>query len=552
MIYPLAARLPVLALLAVVVCFVPYGVDCTCNPGDSMVNVVKSEASAVQVSNPLELIENMAEAAGMSTGDFVAVCSGAAASASGMIIARDTGIKMGQSASVNLGNLIDTADYPAWEKLSSDSQSVYGSKTNYDAAKFNSLMAAFSLDGVVDGWYQSGGSNFDPDQNALERLQQIGRIGQNWGNGVYNYFSSLSGSSGVVTSPVKAQQWASVNQYQYDGSSVENWPSGVPYNIVYGTGTVGTIVKPGNETSYYYQIQSASSVVKIVNYRSPRGTAGYKWSCIVMLSKTPFSVGQYSGYDGSAIPPTDTTVEGDTVNGDALYCKSYITSAGAEYVSASPAMNEFTRDYSYSTLKTVWHAIMYGNGLGYAQPFQDYPTGNDTVPADTKVYMPDNGLQPGQTWNTWITQPEQPPQPGVRPENPYNPVNPSNPGYQSGTPEWKETTTENMQPLLNVRLDKLFPFCLLYDLNMLWGKVQGLMQQNGGLSGQDYEDYLHVRFPVEMVSPDLGIYIQEELEFDLTPLHDLLLMTKQIVLVLLIVMTLLSIIQFWKRILTGG
>lgn len=204
------------------------------------------------------------------------------------------------------------------------------------------------------------------------------------------------------------------------------------------------------------------------------------------------------------------------------------------------------------------HSILFGDLNVQMQLPEDvgmvagYPTPDDSGVSndDDIVYMPNDGLKPGTTWEELTTKPVYiPPGPDERPENPYNPPNSENPGYQSGTPEWKQETSENLAPALNIEFNKLFPFCMIYDLKMFWDKLKGIVGSNpdGGLSAQARNQYELVTIPG---IPFPGL--QQGITFDLQPVATVLHYVRPAVFWFLIVCVVMSVVHFWRSILTGA
>lgn len=541
--------------LAVVAALVPVCVDFS--PANSMVNVHRCEAHATDAQLlATRCLEKMSDVAGLSVGDFVATCSGVIAVSSGMIIATDAGIQLGKSASYNLGNLIDAADYPDYDLLSDEEKSSYGSRENYDAAKFNSLMTAFGLGDYVSGFYNSGGGNFDgtAEQNSL--LEHIGAIGQTWIN---RGSVTLENVKSAFVSKASVQNWAGAGKTNVNANGVDGWPDTIPRDFEIGDGDLFVYSKTTTYTCNIYKLTSFPvywlNFIYLYN--------GTYYLRTMAFSKSPFGFNYTFGRDANPPSSISYSASSYTYNGNTYYqwtnstrsnqSQSNVSSDAPIYCNM-PVMPVLTDDSDYNAQvaeddsNTAIPLILFGADVStVAVPtISDYPDDSTQLPDDLPTYMPNDGVQPSNTWNYYITQPEAP---YVRPENPYNPVDDENPQYQSGTPEWQQETTENLQPALNIEFNKLFPFCMIYDLRMFWDKLKAIAGtgNDGGLSEQARSRYELITVPgIDFPGLRNGI------TFDLEPVATILHYIRPAIFWFLIVSVVMSVINFWRSILTGG
>lgn len=560
--FAFVARVTCALMLSVFAALVPVSVDV--NPViPSGVNVHRSEANAATpVSGAAGYLEALAGAAGVTPSQLVAGTVGIVASATGMNIATESGVSFGNDLSTNLSALVYAADYPDYDLLSADEQTAWGSKQNYDAAKYNALMYAFGLGDSVGRYYASSGGDFDFNENELNIISHLGEITQTWMRRGSNLASDLAGL--VDKEKVIASYGPIVNHYTIPDNETE-WPSGWPRDIsVYDTDVV--YVWNGGSTYFTH----TDRVVKVFVVSTGSGA----FRCFYYGEDFYRNGGNYTGY---VVPEWEARPSSGNYGTATPYIKDESTEFyyyifktsiyGGTYQSPPPILLPSGAEY---TADACLKAIAIMNGLRSEQNYVtviNYPS--SPVADETPVYYPgQNDSQPGTIeretpWQQFIENPDDdsgtgggddyiPPGPDERPENPYNPPDEDNPQYQSGTPEWKETTTENMTPLLNVRLDRLFPFCLVFDLQRLWDRFNNLVYGSGGLGGQAVVNYNEFHFPIDITVESMGIDYHTAIDLDLEPLHDLLLITKPFVFWLLVIMLLTSIIQFWKRILTGG
>lgn len=216
---------------------------------------------------------------------------------SGMNIANETGVKYGENLSHNLSALIETADYPDYDTLTEEQKNLWGSKTNYDAAKFNSLMTAFNLGGSRDGYYASDGGNFEFSDDASERLQQLGRIGQNWINRAGNAFGVVRGML-TSRSDVVQGYLGRVENFTYDSAAVaDEWPEGIPSNVIITSGSrFGWASKrAASSTKYDVFMRGSTSAVYYVMWIY--GTGNYPTQIQYMFSRDPFVYGSRTVYN---------------------------------------------------------------------------------------------------------------------------------------------------------------------------------------------------------------------------------------------------------------
>lgn len=169
-------------------------------------------------------------------------------------------------------------------------------------------------------------------------------------------------------------------------------------------------------------------------------------------------------------------------------------------------------------------------------------SGGSTPDSTTPTYYPSDGVTPDTTWNEFTEEPSYvPPGPGERPQNPYNPPSSDNPEYQSGTPEWKNETSENMLPLMNIRFDKLFPFSMLYDIPKVANKVRSV-------TGTQINNGVYNRVSIPIWNP---VNSSDMLNLELSDLYSLLVMVRPFMQILLAAFLLFTAIAFWRNILTG-
>lgn len=469
------------------------------------------------------LLTNYAESAGLTDNEFVVTVFNALTASTGANLldaTRDVSWSFADNLASNLDSLTDAADYPAWDTLSDADKTAYGNKENYDKSKFNSLLDAFGFGETTDGFYSSGGGTFEPETGILRKLQQIGNIGRNWITGGGNLISSVNE---LLSSDGKnvIGAWLGYVPSQYvEKNTGGTWPSTVDLPGLY--------VSVANGYRFVYTNSAGKQTVReyICN-------ANVYWIVCGNQSSYPRNYFCFSKYAFTYTSNNYTHYATEkTYNGMMYYVGG--GSWGGSNLTAGETVNDSLPLSLYTSVRDdiqnkIIPMILFSQELTPQSVYPsitDYP---DTPSSNTVIYAPNIVNNTNNTWNNYITQPEQP-----RPDNPYNPDN------QTGGSQWREDTTDNVMPLMGIRFDNLFPFSLVFDLPKLSNKVSELTlgQATSGV-------YDTVRIPI--VAGD----IDEQLELDLTPLRQLLNMFRPFVFVLILVTMVMSLVLFWKSILTG-
>lgn len=543
---PVSRAFPLLALSVLAACLLALapldaGLSPAGNANSAKISIHRSEAHAAPAAQPYayDFLESCAEAAGMSVPDYMLTCGIAIAGTTGLnIFAEDAGY----STVTTMHKLVGTAQWPDWDDLTSEQKSSWGDVDNYYAAQFNSLAGCFGLGNLRDTYYSNGGADFEGEPASL--LSQIGDIGRQWANGKVVEFGEVAAmvqNRLDLISPSQFGQQYTINVL-YDGVAVLAEVFEVSFANVNGAIT---------SSSWFYHIRGQyhnqnidklySKPTEVIDVGLNSTNNVFYLPVVGELLAYQYRVADsYEGLAKTSYASTQTwnvsKTKGDGTNYTSL---NYFYSPGYRFPDGS---------------------LMFGgNGDGNVQSSIDYGQMPDT---------PDNVIGPEPDYDgyedkyigTTILKPEitypqifkdEPDK--ERPDNPYNPQNPDQPQNTSGTPEWNQETEDNMLPLLNVHLEKLFPFCLVYDLQMLWAKFQGIVTGSAnGLRAQSVPNYNQIVVPIVLQSNALGIDINDELVLNLEPVHALLLEVKPYVFFLLVFSLLMSLIAFWKNILTGA
>lgn len=396
--------------IALVMACVPVNVE-TSENGFIRLSVNEADANPVAVAGALAFLESAASAAGLTSAQFVATCAGIATISTGMAWGRQEGIKMGDSLSDNLDNLIDAADYPAWESLTSEQQNSWGSQENYNAAKFNSLMGAFGLENERDEFYSSGGANFEWQDNAQDRLNQLGRIGSNWVNNASNTVQDLISTLTPNSQSVFETYYGVSDSRLINGSDYSNWPANAPNNIYVTNGNYfyyEVRVEGYGARTTYYQKATGSDVIWITIYS---GTTMSVWCC----SKQSFMFGQNSKtlYDSNnpgqvvLVPVSlNETSSEKTINGNTFYVIGTSTSGISSYRNSNMNINVFSSVINANDMYKMMEQILFGPDLNLGALPVDvvgFPEDIEEEP-DTDIYFPSLGISPSITWDEYQTE----------------------------------------------------------------------------------------------------------------------------------------------------
>lgn len=524
----------------------------------------KAYANAEPVYGAVDLLHHYADASGLQYGEFVAAVAAIVTSSTGMVTGAADGIMLDSGLEKNLSDLVDAADYPDWSNLDASTQELWGSKQNYDAAKFNSLLDAFGFEELSDQYYGSfdgsgGGGDFDPDSTQMEILHGIGRVGQRWAMGLGNTYQSISAL--ITNKQALNGYFGVIPGYGFNGAGYANWPSSLPTYIELANSNNATIytAKPTEAITYIGVWQTDSPVWMLVG-RDPGhddvNVAPYTDYNVWMFSESPFTYGaSRSGYGSSTVPTVtqNRTSVHRTDQGSSYYFGSVELNMSKRVIQSNVPVMDLGRG---ADVYTAFGLIMSNGGptsTGGVNPdLPGYP--EESPNPDEMIYYPSEGVTTNNTWNNYTT-----PTPIIRPDNPFNP------GDTSGTDKWKDETEANTKQLGAVHFEKLFPFCLLYDITLLFEKMQSLgvlPEQNGVINDSELEtqgsvtdqasQYLSVKLPISGFDPGANFINEDEtVDFDLTPLHDLLIMIRPAMQILLVVMLLFTLIDFWRGVLAG-
>lgn len=495
----------------------PFTLEAFKNSGRAHISRNTAQADTVDEYN--SFIDEMAEQAGMSSSDYIAVITGVNNISTGISFVKNGGLiglsqQAGVTVSGNLSSLVDAADYPDWNTLTNEQRESWGTREAYEASKFNSLMDAYGLGDARDRFYESGGGNFEWQQDEIDKLQAIGRIGQNWARGAANSVRDLFG---LYDDRAYLGKWLGNQTMNYDAGSDSNWPSGLPGNIQY---TVGNVFKFTNSIFFNgrYYVTNPEVYCFVTTHVS-----GYNVYRFNMFSLTPAKL-SYTDNPSTANP--NENFNEVTLNNKTFYKLESGSNMASNFTTQLP-----TYDNTNLTLQQwnyVYYSILFGDFYFENTDIPQYPEGNLEKENPTgNIFFPVGGIGVSTPFPSYTTQPTTP-----RPENDYNPDN------QTETPEWKNETSENLGQLQGIEFDKLFPFSLLYDLRALFEKVQGTFEDDG------------LAYNVIDVPIDYGVD-SDTAELDLTWLHDLAILVRPFFQILLGTSLLAFTIWLWRNILTG-
>lgn len=341
-----------------------------------------SRAFAEEAYDAYGYLEMLAETSGVTTDDFVPTLSGAVAVAAGMSIANTAGINYGMAASESLSHLVEAADYPAWDTLSSTSQNSWGTKENYEAAKFNALMSAFGMGEEVERWKSfdsSGGAKFTFGETAQSTLRKLGDIGTRWAQGLPNTVNDVYET---LTNRSFLANYFPPQTFSYTKTDEDTgWPSNVSSPVNYVMGNSFTCTYNGRQN-----YGKSDSVVNMFYAATTNNGA------VVWFTTSPFKAYIYNSSD--AVP----TVSADsyTVNGISFYMLTY----GTKWSSISLPVNTYTGSPDW---KQVVACILGGNSEehGGVPEIEDYPE-DIQAEANVDTYYPEDGIVKDIGWPEFL------------------------------------------------------------------------------------------------------------------------------------------------------
>lgn len=356
-------------------------------------------ASPDVVNNAPGFIESAANEAGISSGDFVSTVAMIGTVATGASFGTIDGLKLGQGLEDSLNNLIEAADYPDYSTLSAEQQQSWGTKENYDAAKFNSLMNAFGLGDARDGWYASGGGNFEWTDDWKQRLQIIGNIGSNWANGAGNTVQSVLSSLDGQNYQTVFQTYTGLSESTFTEVNItdENWPSDLPRT--FNVGKSNQVYINVNNRNYYYYTASTEVYWIITAWTGSQG--GFY---LTGFAENGFSYGSST----SGTPPTELTrtASTKTYSGNTYYDFEtgiqvfYLTS-----ISTTPPYTQVSNQTTASNLCRMNGYVLFDyNPVIEDDKIEGYPEDVTTPDNEaTVIYFPLVGLKPDTTWGDLAT-----------------------------------------------------------------------------------------------------------------------------------------------------
>ena len=402
---------PILCVfMALVIAIAPLNVKFE---GGFSIEQNEAQAIAPVFAGAAAFLGEVAAAAGLTTGELVATVAGMTAIGTGMSIATSAGVRYGTEASQNLNNLVDAADYPAWDTLSSSEKESWGSQDNYDSAKFNSLMAAYGL-GDAYGRYQSawgsgGAGNFSFSSQEQSSLDQIGDIGSNWINGLPNTIDDITSMFSNDSQTVINNYFGVTSYEQVNTDNMSDYPNSKLANPYINKGnhliiewSTGKFTEAVTSSEVYFWIsKNTSNYVIGLSMFSDQGFT-YKVRNYVTAStmETPlvpettalqrtFDNNVFYSSTGSTYAPTGT-VKGYSSN---MYVNTHedLQNSGTDMYNCVPY-------------------LLFSNQLdsiGSLDPnVVDYP-GETNIDNSVNLYFPSGGLNDDTPWEDFLTYQEE-------------------------------------------------------------------------------------------------------------------------------------------------
>lgn len=397
--------------VALVVLTTPISLNFDTSNNSIDIQTNKAHAVVPVAGAAAAFLAEVAAASGLTVSEFIATVAGVSAVGVGMGIATDAGINYGNSASVNLDNLIDAADYPAWDTLSAETQEAWGTKENYDSAKFNSLLGAFDLGDARDRYY-SGGGNIDYTEEETSILTRLGRIGSNWINNGSNTVSDLLSTLSSDSQAVYNTFYGVSTNETINSSDVNGW-TGDSFNVIlYKTAYVKFAENRGSYGYWYYQRATGNEVYTVL-YRDN----STNYINTFFFSKSPFMYGYNAKGTDTNInvqlnPVSLNRTSSEKTWNDNIYYTAEIKQSVAGTIEENNLV--LSTGFESSEINSLAKYLLFNEDLNIGQApvsVQDYPEDVSSEP-DQQIYFPALGINQNMNWNDFTEQPETPPDSG--------------------------------------------------------------------------------------------------------------------------------------------
>lgn len=398
-------KIAVALTVSLMLAFMPF----TVNLQKYRITLERNEAHAIApvFVGALAFLEEAAAAAGFATvGEFVATGAGITAVASGLTIGTAAGIQLGDSASNNLDALIDAADYPSWDTLSSSKQEAWVSSDNYNAAKYNSLMAGFGLGDDYERYKSTWGSfspgEFQFSSSANDKLEQMGEIGQNWISGAGNTIGDILNSFNRQQMIQAADVYMGKSDYTvFNGADVPGYPADLPLTMYVNQGN-NLVVMLGD--SEFMNVTTSEVVYWLITSKSSNN--GYLDIAATAFSKNAFT----RTWNNNTYNANLKTFEGQDYYVSDLSSGRFWSGS----VTTNMQINPNWSDTQYSNrTKAIPYILFNDMNFGEYEPIPDYPEQqiNNNEITNIEIYYPVGGIKDTTDWEDLTTH-------TVTPENP--------------------------------------------------------------------------------------------------------------------------------------
>lgn len=371
-------------------CMVPIGIQ------DGEMKVNKAQALPNSTGKEFDFLEEIARAAGLTTGTSVATVSGVLGAGLGFVASKGLSIDIDGNGVNNLAALVDAADYPDWDTLTTEEKEIWDNdRTEYDAQKFNSLMAAFGLESAHQRYITA--DNFEWTNEEQTILQKLKNVGDNWVNRAGN---SITNINELLTSDATnvVAQYQGLNTNVINGTDIVDWPDDLP-DYVYTTLTNRVTIEYSN-TKYIYATNI--EVYAIVN----RGSSNFG---IILFSKYPFKYGYSSRSNGYWPSEPNLNSDGaERIKNENVFYSAWSTTGtgGASEIRTNAPLNYLTNDQMNSLYSNI--GLVFGQSSVTEQYEPDLPGYPDDVSQEPNqiVYYPVQGINDDTTWEDFTSEPE--------------------------------------------------------------------------------------------------------------------------------------------------
>lgn len=375
-----------------------------------------------------------------------------------------------------------TPSWPAWETLDADQKAQWENNEGYyNAQKWRDIISGTTLGTVYESALSAvnAGEEWVPSSADTNHLNSWKTVANYWKDKQSQTVAEIKSWLGDVDSVFNG------NSGFFNGYYTSDWTD---YNLAAYTanGYECSFMQINGKYTIFQEVTDSDVVITGLTWVNPRNSLRY-WqiiSCRVdgYMYNTRARWDQNLPYiDGTfttAYASTTKTYQGYSYNFNATNLASESGSNGASAVFASDVVfNDLGEVEMNDTLYSkIYLQVLYG--VKISEDMQGTP---EDISDDTGISMPEDGIGPSTIWDDLTRQNPTPPTPTPDPGYPESDFNP-NAGDDDGdyvpetsTPEWQKKTQDQIfTPALNLPFDRMFPFCVIWDISKLMNKLYEL------------------------------------------------------------------------------